>query len=187
MFVRADCRGQGTVAIKLDDMPEPLVVIKRDVDAAQRTEAVRNISPGEHKLKVECAGGIRVEKLVVKAIPELIHCGLGFDPAIKSYGKYDLPFLKKDILPNVTTLIVPRNIKLDPAMIEDWHRQGKRFVAAVGINFQEKTAEEHYHYWTGFIEQTPFLDGIIIDEFIVNNPIREWLREITPERQQRFD
>ncbi len=187
IFVTADCRGKGTVTIKLDDVPEPLAVIQRDADAAQRSEAVRNISLGEHTLKVECAGGIRVEHLVVKAIPELMHCGLGFDPAIKSYGKYDLPFLQKDILPNVTTLIVQPNIKLEPTMIDDWHRQGKRFVAAVGINFQAKTAEEHYNYWTGFMEKTPFLDGIIIDEFIVNNPIREWLKEITPERQKRFD
>ena len=187
IFVTADCRGKGTVTIKLDDVLEPLAVIQRDVDAAKRFEAVRNISLGEHKLKVECAGGIQVEKLVVKAIPELIHCGLGFDSAIKSYGKYDLPFLKKDILPNVTTLIVPHNIELEPTMIDDWHRQGKRFVAAVGINSQAKTAEEHYNYWTGFMEKSPYLDGIIIDEFIVNNPIREWLSEITPERQQRFD
>jgi hypothetical protein len=187
IFVTADCRGTGTVTIKLDDVPEPLAVVERDVDAAQRTEAVRNISLGEHKLRVECAGGIHVEKLVVKAIPELIHCGLGFNSAIKSYGKYDLLFLTKDILPNVTTLIVPANIKLEPTMIDEWHRQGKRFVAAVGINSQAKTAEEHYHYWTGFLEKAPFLDGIIIDEFIVNNPIREWLKEITPERQRRFD
>jgi hypothetical protein len=168
-------------------VPEPLAVIKRDVDAAQRTEAVRNVSLGEHRLTIECAGGIRVEKLVVKAIPELIHCGLGFDPAIKSYGKYDVAFLEKDILPNVTTLIVPHNIQLEPAMIDDWRRQGKRFIAAVGINAQAKSSEEHYRYWTGFMEKAPFLDGIIIDEFIVNNPIREWLPEITPERQQRFD
>jgi hypothetical protein len=187
IFVTADCLGKGTVTIKLDDVPEPLSVIKGDVDVAQRTEAVRNILPGEHKLKVECTAGIQVEKLVVKAIPELIHCGLGFDSAIKSYGKYDLLFLKKDILPNVTTIIVPHNIKLEPTMIDDWHRQGKRFVAAVGINSQAKTAEEHYNYWTGIMEKSPFLDGIIIDEFIVNNPIREWLREITPERQQKFD
>ena len=118
IFVTADCQGKGTVTIKLDDMPEPLAVIKRDVDAAGLTEAVRSISLGEHKSKVECAWGIHVEKLVVKAIPELIHGGLGFDSAIKSYGKYDLPFLKKDILPNVTTLIVPHNIKLEPTMID---------------------------------------------------------------------
>ena len=184
----ADCRGKGTVTLKLDDVPEPLAVIHRDADAvaAQRS--------GEERLgrrTQATAWNVReessVEKLVVKAIPELMHCGLGFDPAIKSYGKYDLPFLEKDILPNVTTLIVPHDIQLEPAVIDDWHRQGKRFVAAVGINSQAKTAEEHYDYWTGFLEKTPFLDGIIIDEFIVNNPIREWLKEITPERQQRFD
>jgi hypothetical protein len=187
IFVATDCLGKGTVTIKLDDAAEPLAVIACDADAAERSEAMRNVSRGEHTLTVECAGKARVEKLVVKAIPELAHCGLGFDPAIKSYGKYDLEFLKKDILPNVTTLIVPANIALAPAVIDDWHRQGKRFVAAVGISSQAKTAEEHYNYWRGFFEKAPFLDGIAIDEFIVNNPIREWLRVVTPERQRRFD
>src|SRR5260221_11210928 len=92
-----------------------------------------------------------------------------------------------DILPNVTTLIVRPKIKLELSFIDAWHRQGKKFVAAVGVNSQFKTAQEHYDYWTSFMEQSPFLDGIIIDEFIVNNPIREWLKEITPERQKRFD
>src|SRR6478735_11015813 len=121
IFVTADCLGKGTVTIKLDDVPEPLSVIKGDGNAAQRAEAMRNISLGEHKLNVECAGGIHVEKLVVKAIPELIHCGLGFDPAIKSYGKYDLAFLEKDIIPNVTTLIVPHNVTLPRPFIDGWH------------------------------------------------------------------
>jgi hypothetical protein len=71
----------------------------------------------------------------------------------------------------VTTLIVPANANLDPTFIDDWHRQGKKFVAAVWINQQAKTAEEHYQYWTSFLERGQFLDGIIIDEFIVNNPI----------------
>lgn len=187
IFVTADCREKGTVTLKLDDVPEPLAVIKLDAEARRHIEAVRNISVGKHELKVECAEGSQVKKLVVKAIPELIHCGLGFDPAIKSYGKYDLDFLKNDILPNVTTLIIPANIQLDPTFIDDWHRQGKKFVAAVGVNQQAKTAEEHYLHWTGFLERTPFLDGIIIDEFIVNNPIREWVTVLTPERKQRFE
>jgi hypothetical protein len=187
IFVSAECRGNGTATILLDEAPKPFVVINRDVAAGQRIEAARNVSAGEHRLSVQCAGGIRIDKLVVKAIPELMHCGLGFDPAIKSYGKYDLSFLKKDILPNVTTLIVPHSIELEPAVIDDWHRQGKRFIAAVGINAQAKTADEHFDYWAGFMEKAPYLDGIIIDEFIINQPIREWLPEITPERQRRFD
>jgi hypothetical protein len=187
IFVMANCRGNGAATIKIDDTSDPPAVVKNDSDAARRTEAFRNVSHGEHTLNVECTGDIRIDRLVVKAIPELIHCGLGFDPAIKSYGKYDLPFLERDILPNVTTLIVPHNIQLDPAVIDDWRRQGKRFIAAVGINSQAKTSDEHYRYWTSFLEKAPFLDGIIIDEFIINNPIREWLPVVTPERQKRFD
>jgi hypothetical protein len=127
-----------------------------------------------------------VEKLAVKAIPELLHCGLGFNPEIKSYGLYDMDFLKADILPNVTTLIVPNSIKLSESVIEDWHRQGKRFVAEVGINSQDKTAEEHFKYWSSFYDKSSFLDGIIINEFIVNRPVSEWVETMTPERRARM-
>src|SRR5207248_5489629 len=63
------------------------------------------------------------------------------------------------------------------SVIEDWHRQGKRFVAEVGINSQARTAEEHFTFWSGFYHKTPFLDGIIIDEFIVNRPVSEWVED----------
>src|SRR5256885_10388998 len=109
---------------------------------------MRYLSKGEHTIQVQCEGGSSAEELVVKAIPELIHCGLGFNPEIKSYGLYDMEFLKTDILPNVTTLIVPGNISLSGSVIEDWHRQGKKFVAEAGINSQGRTAEDHFKYWT---------------------------------------
>ena len=114
---------------------------------------MRHVAKGEHTIQVECEGEVSVEKLVVKAIPELIHCGLGFNPEIKSYGRYDMDFLKADILPNVTTLIVPNNIKLPESVIDDWHRQGKRFVAEVGINSQGKTAEDHFKYWSELLRR----------------------------------
>src|SRR2546422_2832372 len=94
-----------------------------------------------------------------------------------------MDFLKADILPNVTTLIVPASIKLSESVIEDWHRQGKRFVAEVGINSQARTAEDHCQYWSSFYDKAPFLDGIIINEFIVNNPSTT---PIGPERQERM-
>lgn len=186
IFVTAACRGAGTVSLKLDDAAEPLAVFRNPAAAPVPFEAVRNIPAGKHQLRVQVEGGIRVERLLVKAIPELMHCGLGYDPAIKSYGKYDMEFLKKDILPNVTTLIVPHNIRLTPEAIDNWHRQGKKFVAATGINGKAETAEEHFKYWTGFWETAPFLDGIIIDEFIINRPYREWAN-LTPERLKRFE
>ncbi|MBI4657696.1 MAG: hypothetical protein HY735_02400, partial [Verrucomicrobia bacterium] len=105
IFVSAICKGKGTVRVVLDKESDAVMV--HNAQSGPLQEAMRFVAKGEHAIQVECQGGIRVEKLVVKAIPELIHCGLGFNPEIKSYGLYDMDFLKADILPNVTTLIVP--------------------------------------------------------------------------------
>ncbi len=182
IFISATCKGTGTVRVVLDQKTRRDVVIVHD--GAGVGEAMRYVTEGEHTLHVECEGNISAEKLAVRAIPELIHCGLGFNPEIKSYGVYDMAFLKADILPNVTTMIVPNNINLPGTVIDAWHRQGKKFVAEVGINSQSKTAEDHFNFWSGFYDRAPFLDGIIINEFIVNRPVSEWA-EMTPERIAR--
>jgi hypothetical protein len=183
LFISSTCKDAGTVRVFLDKEPAPLIVH----DGAGGHEAMRYVTKGQHTIQVESKGDSVANKLLVKGIPELIHCGLGFNPEIKSYGLYDLEFLKPDILPNVTTLIVPHNISLSATVIEDWHRQGKRFVAEAGINAQAKTAEEHFKYWTGFYDRAPFLDGIIINEFIVNRPVSEWVESMTAERRSRMD
>jgi hypothetical protein len=145
------------------------------------------LSQGRHTLQIEGHGATAIEHLTVKAIPELIYCGVGFEPRIKAYGPYDLHFLKRDILPNITTTIIPNGLKLTNSDIEDWHRQGKRYIVEVGINSQAKTADEHAAFWTSFFTNNPFIDGIIIDEFIVNRPIAEWIPVLTPERRAQFD
>ncbi|HZU34674.1 MAG TPA: hypothetical protein VFA18_02125, partial [Gemmataceae bacterium] len=160
IFLSARFQGTGTATVTLDPTSRQDVVLVHDAKNGPYVEAVRYVARGEHRLRVECTGTLRIDQFVVKAIPELIHCGLGFDPAIKSYGRYDLEFLKKDVLPNVTTLIVPHNIQLPRHVVDDWHRQGKRFVAEVGINSRGQTAEDHFKYWTGFLDKAPFLDGI---------------------------
>ena len=43
-----------------------------------------------------------------------------------------------------------------------------------------KTADEHFNYWTGFLDKAPFLDGIIINEFIVNKPSTRAVRNRQP-------
>ena len=161
-------------------------VIVHNVPDASHREAMRYLAKGRHTIRVESSGSINLQNLEVKAIPELMHCGLGFNPEIKSYGVYDWDFLRRDILPNVTTLIVPNNIQLAERPLEEWHRQGKKFVAEVGISSQAKTAEEHAKFWNSFYDKTPFLDGLIINEFIVNRPVAEWA-ELNPERLGRIE
>ena len=48
--------------------------------------------------------------------------------------------------------------------------RGKGSSRRSGSTARAKTAEEHFKYWTGFLDKAPFLDGIIVNEFIVNNP-----------------
>jgi hypothetical protein len=187
VFIAAEFQGAGTCKSMLDPASRADVVIAHDAKDGRRAEAVRYVTQGAHRLRIECTGSLRLDRLVVKAIPELIHCGLGFDPAIKSYGRYDLGFLKKDILPNVTTLIVPHNIQLPQAVIDGWHRQGKRFIAEVGIDSRVRTAEDHFQSWAGFLDKAPFLDGIIVNEFIVNNPSSQPGAAISPERRARVE
>src|SRR5579862_6481020 len=187
IFLSFTTHGEGTIRLTLDKASPAEAAINPAPESGPAYEAMHFLSKGRHTLRIERSGPVTVEHLTIKAIPELIHCGLGFDPQIKFYGPYDLKFLKRDILPNVTTLIVPNNLKLPDSVIEDWHSQGKRFVGEVGINSQAKTAAEHASYWTGFFDHAPFLDGIIIDEFIVNRPVSEWVQTMTPDRLARMD
>jgi len=187
IFISFTERGEGTIRLTLDKASAGETSINLAPGSGPTHEAMHHVIEGRHTLHVERTGTSFIERLTIKAIPELMHCGLGFNPQIKSYGLYDMNFLKSDILPNVTTLIIPNNIKLANSIIEDWHRQGKRFVAEVGVNPQAKTAEEHATFWTSSFTNAPFLDGIIIDEFIVNKPVSEWVQTMTPDRLSRME
>src|ERR1041385_7024872 len=81
-------QGEGTVRVILDEESRADTVIVQESETSSRAEAMRFVVKGAHTVEVECKGKVRVEKLAVKAIPELIHCGLGFNPEIKSYGLY---------------------------------------------------------------------------------------------------
>src|SRR5207249_9187590 len=125
-----------------DNVPggEPIVLYAADsaLERSQLAEAVRRVPKGQHKIRVDCEGTVRVDKLVVKSIPELVQCGLN-SSSIKSYGPFDMEFLKKDVLPNVNTLIVSPGIKLPQSVIDGWHRQGKKFIGEVGLNREGRT------------------------------------------------
>jgi hypothetical protein len=172
VFISATCKGNGTVAIALDDSAKSDAVIIHRATGCNPAEGVRFVKTGQHRIHVDCEGTARVERLVVKAIPELIHSGLGFDPPLKAFGHYDMAFLGKDVLPNITTMMVPHSLKVPQSVIDDWHRQGKRFIVEVGIDAKAKTADEHVAYWTGLLDRAPFADGLIVDEFIINRPSR---------------
>src|SRR5207248_3837468 len=115
---------------------------------------------------------------VVKENRELRQCGLNTS-SISTYGPFVMEFLKKDVLPNVATLIVAPGIKLPQSVIDDWHRQGKKFIGEVGLNREGRTGDENFAFYTKFLDAAPFLDGLIINEFGMNriasrpDPVRQ--------------
>src|SRR3954467_13726922 len=70
IFIAATCQGDGTVNINLDKAPSGDAVVIRDAGGGKLVEAVRHVAGGEHQIRVECPGEGRVDKLVVKSIPE---------------------------------------------------------------------------------------------------------------------
>ncbi|HZR16774.1 MAG TPA: DUF4185 domain-containing protein [Verrucomicrobiae bacterium] len=185
-YVSVSFRGQETPALYLDD--EMIGASARHTgNNSTIGEWMHWVNRGGHSLRFEPKDNLQIESVTVKAIPELIHCGLGFDSQIKSYGKYDLSFLSEEVLPNITTLIVPTSLVLTQTVIEDWHRQGKHFIGEVGIDPASQSAEDHFKFWTGFYKKEPFLDGIIIDEFIVNNLLVPPGMNPSPEQLQRME
>jgi hypothetical protein len=175
VFLSAAYRGKGHLRIRLDDPSggAPVVLYAADSPARQPSsaEAVRRVAKGEHTIRVDCDGAVRVDQLVVRSIPELAQCGLN-SSSIKSYGPFDMEFLKKDVLPNVTTLLVPPGIKLPQPVIDEWHRQGKKFVGEVGLNREGRTGDANFRFYTRFLDAAPFLDGLIINEFGMNRIAR---------------
>ena len=149
IVLSAKCQGSGTVTVVLDDSATANAVINHRVRDAKPAEGVRYVKQGEHHVHVACDGAARVERLVVKAIPELIHSGLGFDPAIKSFGHYDMEFSQTGRPAERHDVDRAAHLKLPQSVVDDWHRQGKRFIVEFGIDAKAKTAEEHAAYWAG--------------------------------------
>src|SRR5580704_16236361 len=63
IFISASCQGKGTATLVLDDATKGGVIRVDKPDSGAPTEAVRFVSKGEHKLRVECEGDARVDKL----------------------------------------------------------------------------------------------------------------------------
>src|SRR5579872_1208856 len=95
IFISFTTRGDGTIGLTLDKGSPGEAPIYTAPGNGFTQEAMHYVAKGRHTLQIERAGTISIEHLTLKAIPELIHCGLGFNPQIKSYGLYDMDFLKR--------------------------------------------------------------------------------------------
>jgi|GEM_PF-339180 len=190
----AKVKGSEKLWITIDKAPKEQAVIVHQAtpsDDPSYEEAMCYLSAGEHTVGFWKEGQPTVERIIVRAIPELIFCKFQYNPHISPHGPYDWAFLKRHVLPHVNT-IVGSGAEEHRPFVEEWKEEGKRWIVEVYAApfFQDMTADEAYRYWTenvGF--QNPLYDGVIVDEFFGGERPRyraiiEAIRQI--HRNERF-
>ena len=128
-----------------------------------KLETMRYLPAGPHKVKV--GGGVKAEKLIVRAIPELFYDMYGANPLVPETGNYTWAWLRKHVLDHYNCITGKQDFEKQQEEIEEWTSQGGRWHTQRGLPWV-KTADEAYEYWArepGFAH--PLMQGIWADEF----------------------
>ncbi len=162
--VESAAKGRDNLALSIDPAPEGEAGILHGIEKGGTLEFMRLLPAGTYQLTVRSEGVSRPSSLVVRAIPELIYTGLGYDcgtradkstPWVESYGPYDWAFIENiDLVENVNVILErgkPRPENADP--IQDWRKQGKKVLAAsftswLTTKYQPLSADDVYTEWT---------------------------------------
>jgi len=173
----ADLGVSGKARISLDSVENAVIV--HDGETGSTVEAMRLLPAGGQKLKIEREGEARLEKLIVRAIPELGYSQFPRGPYIAEYGPYDWGFIEKYFMMNLN--MIDGSPDMEDASIkrayEQWKAQGKRWVDETYIPGQSYakhkaltlTADEAYEYWANGDRgrpglSNPFVDGLLGNE-----------------------
>lgn len=134
-------------------------------------ESMRYLRAGAHEIQIKSPG--ELERLVVRAIPELGYTNYDSSPQVPQFGPFDSGFLAKHVLPNVN-LMVSNGLadKADPTrqVMRRWKAEGKRWLVQCSVPGLRTTAtpsvEECEKFWSDHPGMADGLsDGLIVDEF----------------------
>lgn len=165
VLIRATTRTKagGKLTVAVDAQPEPAIACAAGSSPSQ--EAMQYLKAGQHTLKIKTEGDAGLQQVIVRSIPMLQHAFYGAHPHIAPYGPYDWEFLRKDVLPNVNTMVGGAGPEL-----EQWKKSGRKWISIIGLpptsGGDEAAVEGAYKHWSsspGF--QNPLMDGVIVDEF----------------------
>ena len=153
MFIALEgARPAAGMSVRIDGQ-EPVITA-----ATERLEAFRELAMGEHRITVSGAGEGR---LVVRAIPEIFNYPPCVDSFVKENGRYDWAFMKRHILPAVTTL---NGGQLPGGALAEAKARGLKWLANFNVSSAEDSARirERMAQAAGLTQ--PQYDGMTSDE-----------------------
>jgi hypothetical protein len=164
----------GKASIWLEPSPATSASLRllHESTGAATQESMQYLPAGRYTVRIQTKGPAKLDRLIVRAIPELAFCKFQYDPLISALGRYDWAFVQKHVATNVNC-IVGNGTAEHGEFVKSWKQQGKRWIVECGVPAldikQPLTADEAYTYWTqnaGFTNR--LLDGVIADEFLNN-------------------
>ncbi len=172
----------GPVLVSLDGQP------LQSHNGPGTLEAMRLTSKGTHLIRITAPG--KLERLVVRAVPELIYAKSGADPHVGEYGKYDWAFLSRYVLPNINVLVAS-GVETEKPLVREWRQAGRKCLVECGVpgvaGDRLVAADEVFRSWSGHPGMTdPEYDGGIADEFFSGNPA-QWAAWTEALRRLRAD
>ncbi|MBN1346274.1 MAG: hypothetical protein JXQ73_26540 [Phycisphaerae bacterium] len=169
VFVSSSVRPANNAAVSVDLDGKPAY----RHESPGTLEAMRFLPQGPHALSLRAAEKTVLDRLVVRAVPELVYAKCGANPHVVEYGKYDWAFLQKHVLANLNVMVGAGGLDEKP-FADQWRRQGKRWIIECGVpglgKGQTVTPDQAYEYWaTNPGMADPLFDGLIADEFFGND------------------
>ena len=122
-------------------------------------ESMKWMKAGKHEVK-----GAAGKPLAVRAIPEIVHSGLGYRPSpfLKSFPRYSVAYLEKIGAFRNANVILER--KPDPDFdIRKWKASGRQI--RVRASSVEAKPKEIYDYWANHRGMNDPYDGIQMSEY----------------------
>ena len=171
----------GKVSVSIDGSPETQDIIVFDRVAETQKETMRFLAAGEQTLALRAEGKGRIDRLIVRSIPELVFASLFSAPHMAPHGPYDAAFMKKYVVPNVNTFVSGRT---EHPLFKELQGRGIRFLAhcnappttrdgkpSLARDGKPITVQQAYDYLASTLGMThPKVDGVIIDEFGGSDP-----------------
>ncbi len=162
--VESAARGGAMPVLSIDPVPAGEEGILHGIEKGGTLEFMRQLPAGTYSLAVRSEGVSRPSSIVVRAIPELIYTGLGYDcntradkstPWLESYGPYDWGFIENiDLVENVNVILERGKPRPENAgHLQEWRKQGKKVLTAsftswLTTKYQPLTADDVYSEWT---------------------------------------
>ena len=168
----ASVTGAGSAFLAVDSESKTDAIIVYAAREAAVKEAMRYLPAGPHTLNVHCENGASVGSLVVRSIPEIIYCELGYRQTrwLGVPPEYTWEYLQRIGMDKNINVICERNTEhsLD---VKQWRgREGKKILTYMNVYEipqagKTLTTDEAYDYFAksrGFAD--PERDGAMLDE-----------------------